>query len=207
MAEQGRFGIAIPEKDGGQGGSLMDAVLAIEQVALVCPRSADVVQAGNFGAIRTFAEYASPAQKERYLPALLKGEALIAVGMTEPDAGSAVTDLKTTATPDGDGFRINGSKVFVSNSAEANVFLVYCRFGPGVDGIGSVLLERGMEGFTFGQPSQYPHGEDWVALYFEDVHVPTENVLPGPRGFNKPDRTRLRGGKGGCVRVKNGGGR
>src|SRR3546814_12079734 len=84
MAEQGRFGIAIPEKDGGQGGSLMDAVLAIEQVALVCPRSADVVQAGNFGAIRTFAEYASPAQKERYLPALLKGEALIAVGMTEP---------------------------------------------------------------------------------------------------------------------------
>src|SRR3546814_12913340 len=79
MAEQGRFGIAIPEKDGGQGGSLMDAVLAIEQVALVCPRSADVVQAGNFGAIRTFAEYASPAQKERYLPALLKGAALIAV--------------------------------------------------------------------------------------------------------------------------------
>src|SRR3546814_19223087 len=83
----------------------MDAVLAIEQVALVCPRSADVVQAGNFGAIRTFSEYAGPAQKERYPPALLKGEALNAVGMTEPDAGSAVTDHKTTATPDGAGFR------------------------------------------------------------------------------------------------------
>ena len=94
MAEQGLLGITIAEKDGGQGGSLMDAVIAIETVALVCPRSADVVQAGNFGAIRVLAEYGTEDQKKRYLKRLLSGEGVICVGMTEPEAGSAVTDLQ-----------------------------------------------------------------------------------------------------------------
>ncbi len=131
MAEAGLLGITIPEANGGQGGSLMDAVLAIEQVSLVCPRSGDVIQAGNFGPIRTFAEYATADQRERYLRPILAGERLIALGMTEPEAGSAVTDLKTMAKPDGDGYRISGSKCFTTNSGEAGVFLVYVRFGPG----------------------------------------------------------------------------
>src|SRR3954470_23432018 len=104
MAKQGLLGITVPEKDGGQGGTLMDAVLAIETVASVCPRSADVVQAGNFGPIRVLAEYGSESQKTKYLSRLLKGESVISVGMTEPEAGSAVTDLKTTATPEGDDY-------------------------------------------------------------------------------------------------------
>ena len=69
MSRQGLLGITIAEADGGQGGTLMDAVIAIEQVASVCPRSADVVQSGNFGPIRTFAEYASPRRRRSYLPA------------------------------------------------------------------------------------------------------------------------------------------
>src|SRR5881392_4510637 len=84
MAKQGLLGITIAEKDGGQGGTLLDAVLAIETVASVCPRSADVVQAGNFGPIRVVAEYGKKLQKERYLTRLLSGESLISVGMTEP---------------------------------------------------------------------------------------------------------------------------
>src|SRR5258706_9808633 len=98
MAKQGLLGITIAEADGGQGGTLMDAVIAIETVASVCPRSADVLQAGNFGAIRVLAEYGSASQKQKFLQKLLAGESVIAVGMTEPDAGSAVTDLKTSAT-------------------------------------------------------------------------------------------------------------
>src|SRR5216683_4308850 len=74
MSRQGLMGITLPEADGGSGGTLMDAVIAIEQVALVCPRSADVVQAGNFGAIRTFSEYATADQKQRFLPDLLGGK-------------------------------------------------------------------------------------------------------------------------------------
>ena len=73
MAENGLMGITLPQSDGGQGGSLMDAVIAIEQVAAACPRSADVVQFGNFGPIRTFAEYGTPAQKARWLGELLAG--------------------------------------------------------------------------------------------------------------------------------------
>jgi alkylation response protein AidB-like acyl-CoA dehydrogenase len=185
MAEQGLIGIMLPEADGGQGGSLMDAVLAIEQVAMVCPRSADVVQAGNFGAIRTFAEYATPWQKEKYFGPLLRGEAIAAVGMTEPDAGSALTDLKTNCTPDGEGWRLNGGKIFTTHSDDASVFVVYCRFGPGVEGIGSVLVERGMEGFSLGPHTKYMNDEVWRALYFDNVHIPPEMVLLGPGGFKK----------------------
>ena len=152
MAKQGLLGITIPEADGGQGGTLMDAVIAIETVASVCPRSADVVQAGNFGPIRVLAAYGSPQQKSKFLKRLLGGESVISVGMTEPDAGSAVTDLKTSATPDGDGWVINGSKIFTTHSAYAEVILTYGRFGPGVGGIGSVLVETKAQGERRGKP-------------------------------------------------------
>ena len=155
MAEQGLLGITISEEDGGQGGSLMDAVIAIETVAQVCPRSADVVQAGNFGPVRVLAEYGTPDQKQRYLAKILRGESVITVGMTEPEAGSAVTDLTTTATPDGDGYRINGVKVFQTHASYAEVMLTYVRFGPGVGGIGSVLIPRDARGFKQGAPSKF----------------------------------------------------
>ena len=185
MAAAGLLGITLPEADGGQGGALMDAVIAIETVALVDPRAADVVQQGNFGAIRTIAEYASPEQKARLLPALLAGERVIGLGMTEPDAGSAVTDLATRAEPDGEGWRVSGAKVFTSHSAEAELFLVYVRFGPGVGGIGSVLIERGAEGFEFGAARRYMNGEEWRPLYLDQVRVGPEDVLLGPGGFRK----------------------
>ena len=185
FAKNGLMGIPIPEKDGGQGGKLMDAVIAIEQVALVCPRSADVIQSGSFGPLRTFAEYASSFQKEKYLTKLLNGEIVIALGMTEPNAGSAVTDLTTKAIPDGDGFRISGSKIFTSNSTDADIFLVYVRYGEGINGIGSVLMDRSMAGFSLGKPSKYTNGEEWCALYFDNVYIPKENILLGPGGFKK----------------------
>ena len=185
MAGQGLLGITLSEADGGQGGSLLDALIAIEEVAAACPRSADVVQAGNFGPIRVLAAYGSPAQKRRFLAPLLKGEAVIAVGMTEPDAGSAVTELKTTATPEGDGYRIRGSKVFVTHSAYADVILAYVRFGPGTAGIGSVLIESGAKGLKRGKASAFMSGEEWAELVFEDVQVPREMVLLGEGGFKK----------------------
>ncbi|MEM9683888.1 MAG: acyl-CoA dehydrogenase family protein, partial [Pseudomonadota bacterium] len=185
MADQGLLGITIPAEAGGQGGSLMDAVLAIEQIAAVCPRSADVVQAGNFGAIRTFAEYASDAQRARYLPDLLAGKTLIAVAMSEPEAGSAVTELRTTADVDGDECVVNGTKVFSTHSPEATLFLVYVRFGPSTGDIGSVLVERDTPGLSFGQPTRFTGGDEWCQLYFEDCRIPASNILLGKGGFKR----------------------
>ena len=174
------LGIAFPEADGGQGGSLMHAVLAIQRVAWACPKSADIVQAGNFGPIRTFVEYATPEQKARFLPDLLAGRKLVSLGMSEPDAGSAVTDLKTSARIEGDHIVINGSKVFSTHSPEAELFLIYVRFGPGVKGIGSVLIERGTPGFVIGEPSAFMNGEQWSALYFDECRIPLANLLLDP---------------------------
>lgn len=183
MAAAGLLGITIPEADGGSGGTLMDAVLAIEQVARFCPRSADAIAEGNFGAIRVLAHFGTDDQKRRYLAPLLKGEELIVVAMTEPDAGSATTDLKTTATPDGKGFRINGSKVFPNPFADQ--YLVYVRYGPGVEGIGSVLLRRDAGGFSIGKPSKFMSGANWAPIFFDNVYVPPQDVLLPAGGFKR----------------------
>ena len=185
MAGQGLLGITVAQADGGQGGRLIDAVLAIEEVAAACPRSADVVQAGNFGPIRVLAEYGSAWQKNIFLQRLLGGESVIAVGMTEPEAGSAATDLKTSATRDGEGWRINGSKIFTTHSPYAELLLTYVRYGPGVGGIGSVLIDLKSKGVRIGKSSAFMSGEEWAQIYFDDVLVPAEMVVLGEGGFKK----------------------
>ena len=159
MAANGMLGLTIPKADGGLGGSLMDAVLAIETVSQICPRSADVIQAGNFGAIRVLSAYGSADQKKRYLSKVLRGEMVITVAMSEPEAGSAVTELTTAAVPDGDGYRVSGTKLYVTHGKHADLFLAYVRYAPGLDGIGSVLIERGQDGFKTSQPTRFLSGE------------------------------------------------
>ena len=185
ISAQGLMGITVPEADGGQGGTLMDAVIAIEQVAAICPRSSDVVQFGNFGPIRTFAEYATPEQKARWLPDLLQGRMVMSLGITEPDAGSAATDLKTSAKAEVSDYIINGGKVFSTFSPDAAIFLIYVRYAPGLGGIGSVIVERGAPGFTIGRPSRFMSGEEWCELNFDNCRIPAQHVLLGPGGFKK----------------------
>ena len=129
-----------------------------------CPRSADIVQAGNFGPIRTFAQYASDDQRARYLAGLLSGDLLMSLGMSEPGAGLGRHRAHhQRRRADGDGWLINGTKVFSTHSADADVYLVYVRFGPGVDGIGSVLVDRGTPG---------PDDRPAVALHERRALVP-----------------------------------
>lgn len=185
MSAQGLMGITVPEADGGQGGTLIDAVIAIEQIASACPRSADVVQFGSFGPIRTFAAYGAPEQKARWLPDLLAGRMVMSLGISEPNAGSAATELTTSARPDGSDYVLNGSKLFSTFSPDAAIFLIYVRFGPGTGGIGSVIVERGTPGFQIGKPSEFLSGEEWCELHFDNCRIPAENVLLGPGGFKK----------------------
>src|SRR5881392_2331581 len=209
MATQGLLGITIAEADGGQGGALIDAVIAIEAVASVCPRSADVVQAGNFGPIRVLAEYGTPGQKQKYLKRLLSGGSVISVGMTEPEAGSAVTDLQTTATPEGDGYRVNGSKVFTTHAPHAEVILTYVRYGPGVSGIGSVLVDTKAKGVRFGQRSKFMSGEEWAQIFRERLrsrrHGGSERrrIQEADRGVQRrADRQRRPLARAGALRVR-----
>ena len=120
-----------------------------------------------------------------FLPDLLVGKGVMSVGMSEPDAGSSVTELKTSATPDGDDFLVNGSKVFGTNSGDAEVFLIYLRFGPGTEGIGSALIEKGTSGFEIGPGYRYMNGESWSPLYFDNCRIPKANILLGSGGFKK----------------------
>lgn len=185
LGDQGLLGLTIAEADGGQGAGLATAVAVIGAVARHCPKSADILQAGNFGAIRTFAQFGTPEQKAAYLPDLLNGRGLIALGMSEPEAGSAATELTTSVTEDGDDIVIDGTKIWSTHSVDATLFLVYVRFGPGTGNIGSVLVERGDLGFTLGPPSSYMSGEAWAQLYFDGCRVPRSRILLGPGGFKK----------------------
>jgi alkylation response protein AidB-like acyl-CoA dehydrogenase len=96
-----------------------------------------------------------------------------------------VTDLTTSATPDGQGYRINGSKVFTTHAWYADVILAYVRYAPGVGGIGSVLIDTKSEGVRFGNKTAFLSGEEWAQSWFDNVYVPPENVLLKEGGFRK----------------------
>lgn len=187
IAKQGLLGLTIPADKGGQGGTLMDAVIAIEAVASSCPKSADIVQAGNFGAVRTFAEYASDELRHRLLPGFLSGERLLGLGMTEPEAGSAVTELTTSARRHGDEYVVNGTKIFSTHSPDATHYLVYVRFGPGLGGIGSIVIDRRAPGLSVGSPSAFMSGEEWSQALLRELPRPSVGPAPWPRRVQEAD--------------------
>ncbi len=185
LAKNELMGIRIPEEDGGQGATLMDAVIAIMEITKVCPHTADVFQAGNFGAIQQIAFLGNDFLKQEVLPKLLSGGTIITAAMSEPNAGSAVTDLETTARFDGDDVVINGSKIFNSNGNHAGYFCVWVRFGEGVASSGAVIVPDTAPGFSRGKVERHMSGENHVALYFDDCRVPKEYVLMSEQGFRK----------------------
>ena len=184
LAEHGLIGITIPAEDGGGGGTIFDAVLVIEQVAMVCPHTADIVQVGNFGSMRVLSKYGSKELKAKVLPVLLKGETIISTAMSEPDAGSAATDLRTKGRIDGDVVFIDGSKIF-NSSPHARYFLVWLRFGKDVQSSGAVVVERETPGFSAGKMEKYMSGHQHCMHYFDNCRVPRENVVLEEDGFRK----------------------
>lgn len=185
LSEYGLMGMTIKKEDGGGGLSLIEAIIVMEEIAKVCPHTADMFQVGNFGAIKQVSEYGSKALKDRVLPEILKGEKLISVAMSEPNAGSATTDLQTKAEIVGDKVIINGSKIFNTNGPHNSYYVVWVRFGDDVSSSGAVLVERDSPGFVLGKSETHMSGEDHSALYFEDCEVPLENILVPEDGFRK----------------------
>lgn len=185
LAAQGLAGITIPESDGGIGGTLVDAVLVIETIARIDPMAGDCVQALNFGAIQQLAQHGSPELRDRYLRPCLRGEAMIAISMTEPEAGSAVTDLRTSARRDGNEVVLTGRKIFTSNAEHADHFVVWARFGNSARDTGAVLVPRDARGLTIDTSHHFMSGEPYGMLFFEDAHVPASNILIASDGFAK----------------------
>lgn len=187
LASAGVLGLTIPEQYGGAGGSWFEAVLAIEEVARACYQTAMAVL-GELGVqTQVIVHYGSDAHKERYLPAIARGELICAICMTEPDAGSDVGALQTRAEAVDDGYVLNGSKILISRADVAGIFVTFVRFGdvPGSRGVGAVLIERDTPGLEIGPGDETLGGEQLFPVYFRDLHVSEEAVLVKEHGFRK----------------------
>lgn len=133
-------------------------------------------------------DFGSEAVKERLLPGMVTGEKIGAIAMTEPSAGSDLASIRTTAVRDGAGWRVNGQKTFITNGQNADVIVTACVTDPGkgAKGVSMLVIEEGMAGFSRGRNLHKigQHAQDTAELFFDNVHVPDENLLGEPnRGF------------------------
>ncbi|QFT76220.1 acyl-CoA dehydrogenase family protein [Erythrobacter sp. THAF29] len=187
--EMGFLGVNLPEQYGGLGMGHVEALLVLEEFAQVSNAVAFPVFEALVGPVRTIERFGSDQMKARILPEVIKGEKVVAVSMSEPDAGTALTDLKTTAKPSGDGYVVNGYKRWTSGGGHSDYYVTYCRFSdePGASGIGAILLEKDMEGMSFGKREELMgfRGIPTADISIEDVEVPAGNVIIGAGGFGK----------------------
>ena len=128
--------------------------------------------------------YGTDEQKQRWVPGMVSGDTILAIGMTEPDAGSDLSAIRTSATEDGDNYVVNGAKAFVTNAVNADVIIVSCVTDPekGQWGVSLLAIERGAEGLDVGPPLKKVgwHAQDTAQVFLNDVVVPRTNVIGKP---------------------------
>ena len=189
FAELGFLGVNIAEALGGGGMGHLDAVLVLEELAKVSPGVAFPVFESSFGPILAIAHFAPEVLRQRIVPQVCAGEMIVAVAMSEPDAGSALTDLKTLATLERGKIIINGQKRWCSGAGHSDAYVVYVRMSdvPGAKGIGAVLVEKDCAGLTFGKPEQHMgfRGIPSADMYFDNVTVGEENLIMPAGGFRQ----------------------
>jgi len=186
----GYLGINLPATYGGHGMSHLDAVIVMEEFAKVSPAVAFPIFESSFGPILAIAHFAPEGLRKKLIPQVVAGEKIIAVSMSEPDAGSALTDLTSRASLVENKYILKGQKRWCSGAGHADGYLVYCRMSddPGARGIGALYVEKGAKGFTFGRQEQLMgfRGVPSADMYFDDVVVPKENVVvQAGDGFRK----------------------
>lgn len=189
LADLGFLGIAIPEEYGGHGGTLLDALIVQEELAKQCRPAAFQVFEANVGPCRVLEFFGTEAQKQHYLPRVVSGEVTMAIGISEPDAGSAATDMKTRGRREGDDIVITGNKRWISNGGHADHYLIYCRLNddPGAKGIGAVIVPADTPGVSFGAGEKLMgfRGIPSADIYLDEVRVPASNVVVDAGGFHK----------------------
>jgi alkylation response protein AidB-like acyl-CoA dehydrogenase len=153
----------------------------LEELAKISIAVAFPVFEASFGPSLAIAHFAPEELRQRILPAACNGDMVVAVSMSEPQAGTALTDLKTTARLADDKIILNGNKRWCSGAGHADAYVVYCRMSdaPGASGIGAVLVEKGTPGFSFGTPESHMgwRGIPSADMYFDGVELPANNLI------------------------------
>ena len=171
-AEMGFLGINVSSAYGGLGLGNLEALLVLEEFAKCSAALAFPVFESCVGPVRAIERFASEELRQRVVPGVCRGELIVAVSMSEPQAGSALTDLATTAETTGGRVVINGTKRWCSGGGHADGYVVYCRMSsdPGAKGIGAIYVEKGSPGLTFGKPESLMgfHGVPSSDLYFDN---------------------------------------
>ena len=193
MAKYGFLGIPVPKEYEGQGCDPLTYVMCVEELAKVCATTSVIVSAHTSLCIDPILTYGTPEQKAKYVPDLASGRKLGAFGLTEPGAGTDAQGQQTKAVLDGDEWVLNGSKCFITNGKEADVYIVIAvtgkveKRGRTMKEISAFIVEKGTPGFTFGvkEKKMGIRGSSTYELIFTDCRIPKENLLGKQgKGFN-----------------------
>ena len=188
-AEMGFLGINVAERYGGQGLGNLEALLVLEEFAKVSSAVAFPIFESSVGPVRAIEAFANEDLKQRVIPAVCRGDIVVAVAMSEAEAGTALTDLRTRAVTDGEDLVVTGSKRWCSGGGHSDGYVVYCRMddAPGARGIGAVYVEKDRPGLSFGLPESLMgfRGIPSADIYFDDVRVPLANLIVPAGGFGK----------------------
>lgn len=188
-AEMGFLGINVPEKYGGMGLGNLEALLVLEEFAKISSAVAFPIFESSVGPVRALEHFASESLKQRIIPDVCQGKLIVAVAMSEPGAGTALTDLKTKAEIKGDKIILNGNKRWCSGGGHSDAYVVYCRLSddPGAKGIGAVLVEKDSPGVSFGQSEQLMgfRGIPSADIFLDNVSVSADNLIVPAGGFSK----------------------
>ncbi|NYZ16534.1 acyl-CoA dehydrogenase [Azospirillum sp. RWY-5-1] len=187
MADHGLLGLNLPEPLGGVGLSLLDTVLLIQNLQACSSTLGALSHRSSTGAVGAIVELGTDEQKRRFVGRVCQGEIGIGIGITEPEAGSAATALRTSARIDGDHVVINGKKQFVSFVNHNHFTVVYCRFGDSGSpkDIGAVIVPHDAPGFSHSRGTLNMADELLFELYFDDCRVPRENILADGNAFGR----------------------
>jgi butyryl-CoA dehydrogenase len=181
MAKLGMMGIPFPREYGGANGDFLSYIMAVEEAAKVCATTSVILSGHTSLCCWPIYNYGTEEQKQKYLPGLLKGEKLGAFALTEPNAGTDAAGQETVARLEGDFYILNGSKVFITNSAYADVFIIFAMTdkSKGTKGISTFIVEKGFPGFEIGKIENKMgiRASSTAELVFKDVKLPRENLL------------------------------
>ncbi|MBR3299455.1 MAG: acyl-CoA dehydrogenase [Clostridia bacterium] len=199
MAKYGMLGINIPKQYGGAGADTLSYVLAIEELAKVCGTTAIILSAHTSLSCAPILAYGTEQQKQKYLVPLAKGEKLGAFGLTEPNAGTDSAAQQTVAVLEGDHYVLNGSKCFITNGGQADIYIVFAMTdkAKGNKGISAFIVEKEFKGFSIGKKEHKLgiRASSTTELIFEDCIVPKENLLGEENKGFKIAMTTLDGGR------------